>query len=193
MSERRISRTPRLLAAATLACAVALPGSAAVATMADQFINEVYDPRELFYAGMDRDFWVIVQGNPYATPKAELDSAVISAMAQTRVGRFSNFTTTPDDSARRAYRVVLQMGGATVNGYSLCKTDPQSLASDQAVTGPVSITYCLGGTPMTQVVTTLDGVANAGDPQFESRIKQAVTALFPLNNPNAPRSGVFDD
>ncbi len=193
MSERRTSRTPRLLAAALLACATALPGSAALATMTDQFVNEVYDPRELYYAGMDRDFWVIVQGNPYATPKTEFDSAVIAAMAQTRVGRFSNFTTSPDDSARRAYRVVLQVGGATVSGYSICKTDPASLVSDQAVSGPVSLTYCLGGTPMTQVVTNLDGIQNAGDPQFESRIKQAVTALFPLNNPNAPRSGVFDD
>jgi hypothetical protein len=151
-----------------------------------QQLSPNYDPGELFFAGDDRDFWTVILGNPFAAPKPVVDRAILDAMATTRWGRRTNFTTVPDESARRAYRIVLLINGSTRSGYRICAYAPDRPLGPGPQGGKVRVaaTYCRGEKPLSQTAGSVDA-HGPEDPEFRQFIRQLMVNLLPPTNPEA--------
>jgi hypothetical protein len=153
-----------------------------------QHLSDNYDPNELHYAGDDRDFWTVVLGNPFGAPQQVVDGAVTDAMSDTRWGKRTHFTTTPDDSARTSYRIIMLINGNTATGQRICGYHPdQPLGpGDHGSKVHVVATFCRGAYALTQAVGSVDA-AGVDDPEFRRFIRQLMANLLPMENPNRPR------
>jgi hypothetical protein len=153
-----------------------------------QHLSDGYKPNEMHYAGDNRDFWTLVLGNPFGTPQQVVDGAVTDAMSDTRWGKRTNFTTTPDDSARTTYRIIMLINGNTATGQRICGYHPdQPLGpGDHGSKVHVVATFCRGGYALTQAVGKVDA-DGADDPEFRQFIRQLMANLLPMRNPNRPR------
>lgn len=189
MSGRLFRPLALALGVATLATAAWLGAAPAQAfSISYQDLSDNYDPNELHYAGDDRDFWTVVLGNPFGVPQPVVDAAVTDAMADTRWGRRTNFTTTPDDSARTSYRIIMLINGNTAAGNRICGYQQGGPLGPGDHGGKVHVvaTYCRGAYPLTQAVGSVDA-AGVGDPEFRQFIRQLMVNLLPPDNPNRPR------
>jgi len=184
----------RLVRPLALACGVAMLAAALPAatpaqafTISYQHLSDNYDPNELHYAGDDRDFWTVVLGNPFGAPQQVVDGAVTDAMSDTRWGKRTHFTTTPDDSARTSYRIIMLINGNTATGDRICGYHDQPLGpGDHGSKVHVVATYCRGAHALTQAVGSVDA-GGVDDPQFRKFIRQLMINLLPPQNPNRPR------
>jgi hypothetical protein len=173
---------------AVMAVGLLLTAPAQAFKISYQQLSPNYDPSELFYAGDDRDFWTIILGNPFNAPKPAVDRSILDAMASTRWGKRTNFTTTPDDTARRAYRIIVLINGATATGYQICAYYPDRPLGPGRYGGEISVvaTYCRGESPLTQATGTVDATG-PDDPDLRQFIRQLMVNLLPPFNPNQPK------
>ena len=191
MNKRLTKSTALACGAAMLAVAALIGATPAHAfKISYQYFSEVYDPHELGYAGDDRDFWTVVLGNPFGTSKPALDKIVTDAMASTRIGKRTRFTTTPNDSARTAYRIIMLINGNTKTGYRICDYSPDRPLGPGNHNGKIEVvaTYCRGSSPLTQAAGTVSA-SGADDPEFRQFIRQLMANLLPTQNPERPRGG----
>ncbi|MFQ5953846.1 MAG: hypothetical protein ACE5JZ_02130 [Kiloniellales bacterium] len=188
MTKRLVLHLLLACGAAVMAAAAVLGPSPAKAFKIVQSVYDSYDPFEMHYAGDDRDFWTVVLGNPFPAPKPVVDSALTAAMATTRWGKRTNFTTTPDDSARRVYRIVMLLNGNTLTGYRICGYYPDRPLGPGAHDGKIHVvaTFCRGQQPLSQAVGSTDA-ATPNDPEFRKFVRQLMANLLPTHNPQRPR------
>lgn len=85
----------------------------------------------LSYAGAERDFNVVVVGNPFGDDKAAVDKVVTDALNRQFAYLNGNFTTSPGDSARSAYKMVAVFDPRQINTHDLC-ADPASAGGGPA-------------------------------------------------------------
>jgi len=143
-----------------------------------------YRPQQFAYAAGGRDLRVDLQGNPFAMPKDEFDSAVTDAMQGAHFGQPTNFTTTPRDSAREGYRVRLLFNGPTASsGRIICAGEP-AVVGPSPESGNVRLlaAFCNAEYPLSYLSAHVGGIRDAHDPAFRDFMRDVTTNLFPPQN-----------
>jgi hypothetical protein len=140
-----------------------------------------YTQGEVAYAAADRDLRVVVHGNPFGMEPQALGRLVTDSMQNRIMGVRTNFTTTPNETARRDYRVVLVFN-ATENllNSSLCSMNAFATAPPG---GPIVLqgAFCRGSGALTSATGWLDEVQAPTDPAFRQFISDMTVSLFPAH------------
>ncbi|WP_029008051.1 hypothetical protein [Azospirillum halopraeferens] len=162
-------------------CAITLWGCAGGRVVADH-PAPAYTPGEVAYAASDRDLAVVLHGAPPGTDPATLGPAVTAAMQGRIMGVRTNFTTTPGESARPDYRVVMAFNPVEpLLSSALCASGPVPTRAPAAAGGGlvVEAAFCRGGGALTAARGTLESSAGPDDPEFRGLIGDITFALFP--------------
>lgn len=182
----------KAFAAAALSLAI-LGGCAAGGVTATYVYNDpIYSPDWFAYAASGRDLRVIIRGNPTVTETEAFGDAVIAAMNARHAGPPTNFTTTPSDSARKPFRVVMLFGSGYVSGRAACTSPETAAASHPGGALSLNAAFCHGERPLNSVRVTVDSLSSAGDPILGDMVSAAMRQIFPLkdfnqqNDPNNP-------
>lgn len=168
----------RGLAILTLVMAGGLVGCTNERVVAD-IPSAAYTASEVSYAGGDRDFWVIVQGNPFTVDQQQLDQAVTDRMRNRILGMRTNFTTAPNETARKLYRVVFVFNPSE-------NTLKSELCSRERIPtlppgGPIVLlgAFCRGTGALTTATGWLDRPQGLSDDDFRHLISDMTYSLFP--------------
>lgn len=184
MNHRRNIAALALLAA-TAACA---PGEVRVT---HPEIRSQYTRSEVFYAFDGRDAEVVVNGSPFVGG-ASAAAATTAVMNRVPVGPRTTFTTTPGETARRPYRVVLAYAPAIpLTGSGLCgqPTLPTRPPGGEEVS--LQGALCHGPNLLSGAYATSGPVQGPDDPRFGLLVAQLTRALFPAENPDLGCSPTF--
>ncbi len=143
-----------------------------------------YRPQQFAYAAGGRDLEADIQGNPFAMPKEEFDSAVTGAMRGAHFGQPTNFTTTPDYSAREGYRVRLLFNGPGASSGRIVCAGGAAVVGPSPESGNVRLlaAFCNGEYPLSYLSAHVSGIEDAHDPAFRDFMRQVTTNLFPPQN-----------
>lgn len=124
---------------------------------------------------------VVIVGNPFGLERAVFERAVTDAMQGRNLGQPTNFTTTPDSSAHKNYRVVMIFNPPTdLTGTQACQPDPP-VVSPRATGGgrlDVFAVFCHTTEVMTQLAAAVPAAAGPNDPMFVELVGQTTRALF---------------
>ena len=164
-------------------------GGCGGATITSTAYNVPPSGPELFrYAAVGRDFRTEIHGNPSAAPKQVFEAAVIDAMQGNTWGRPTNFTTTPSQTAREDYRVVMIFSGdRSYGGKAACgSVDAASLAP---VGGSVKLqaAFCYRDRMLSQSHVAFEPFGAIEGSDLDFAVSQAILQLFPLREPNRGR------
>lgn len=145
-------------------------------------------PEYFRYAAVGRDFRTEIHGNPSAAPKRVFEAAVIDAMQGHTWGRPTNFTTTPSETARDGYRVVMVFSGdRSYGGKAACGgVDAASLAP---VGGRIELqaAFCYRDRMLSQSHVAFEPFGAIEGSDLDFAVSQAILQLFPLREPNSGR------
>lgn len=143
-----------------------------------------YTLQEVVYAANDRDLRVVLHGQPFSGGAEALARAVLPSMQNRIMGVRTTLTTTPNDSARPDYRVVLVFN-ATGNlpSWGVCRDDavptlpPTTPPPDGTLV--VQGAFCRGGGALTTATGWLDNPKGLDDPGLRQLIGDMTVSLFP--------------
>lgn len=151
-----------------------------------------YTGAEVSYAASDRDLRVVIHGNPFGIDQQRFEQLVTDNMQNRILGVRTNFTTTPNQSARPLYRVVMAFNPAEtmLNSY-LCSGQPIRTSPPG---GPIVVqgAFCRGGGSLTSATGWLDRPQGPADPDFRSLISDMTFSLFPTYRSESNCSGGID-
>ena len=174
--------------ASALALCVAAAACSNERVTADQ-PSPAYTAGEVAYAAADRDLRVVIYGNPFGMGAQSFGQLVTDNMQTRIIGVRTNFTTTPNQTARPDYRVVFAFNPAQtmLNSY-LCSGQPiQTSPPGGAIV--VQGAFCRGGGSLTSATGWLDRPQGPADPDFKALISDMTFALFPTRRAEADCSG----
>ncbi len=137
-----------------------------------------YTLSEVSYAASNRDLRVVLHGNPFNSDAQALAQAVLPSMQERVFGVNTNLTTTPNETARPDYKVVLAFNVAeNRTNYSLCGDGP---IPTRPPGGPIIVqgAFCRGGA-FTTATGWLDDPKGPDDPDFRQLISDMTFSLFP--------------
>ncbi|CAO3400340.1 hypothetical protein [Azospirillum palustre] len=141
--------------------------------------TSAYTRSEVAYAASDRDLRVVLHGNPFGLTPDRFAEKVLPHMQDRVFGVKTNLTTTPNDTARRDYKVVLAFNVSenTLNS-ALCTEGPIPTAPPG---GPIIVqgAFCRSGGALTSATGWLDRPQGPDDPDFRSLISDMTFSLFP--------------
>lgn len=128
-----------------------LPALALVVVLAGCEINRVVPggPRD-FYASTEvgaawggRDAWVKIDGNPFPIDQRSFETTVLDTLQKTWHRQPTHFTTTPDESANRNYKLVVVFNVAEApSSQALCGEQPLETEPPQTDRILVRIAFC---------------------------------------------------
>ena len=168
----------KLVGLAAVTLAIGLGGCTNERVVAD-IPSAAYTASEVSYAGGDRDFWVIVQGNPFTVDQQQLDQAVTERMRNRIMGVRTNFTTRPNETARKLYRVVFVFNPSeTTMKSELCSRDRIPTLPPG---GPIVMlgAFCRGTGALTTATGWLDRPQGLNDEDFRHLVSDMTYSLFP--------------
>ena len=180
-------------------------GSAVLAACVNERVtasapSSMYTPGEAVYAASDRDMRVVVLGNPFGMDPQAFGRLVTDNMQGRIMGVQTHFTTTPNQSARPDYSVVLAFNPAeTTLSSALCTGQPiPTMPPGVPPGGPITVqgAFCrgtgflgligqqgfigiLGGGALTTASGWLDHPKGPDDPAFRALVSDMTFALFP--------------
>lgn len=168
------------LSALAVLAALALPGAASAATITDEYVFHQYDPGEVRAMTQDRDFPVVVIGNPTTAPQTVFESRLMQILRQDLQGLRTRPTTMPV-ADNWGYRLVLMFNtDSGALGRTLCG-DLTSVAAVPA-TGDgemkVSAALCRGKDPMSAAFAR-SGATSLDDPSAGQTFAELTAVLFP--------------
>ncbi len=186
-SQRRVA-----LAAVALTVGLGLSGCAERVVAGDP--SPAYTLPEVVYAANDRDFRVVLHGLPFGGDATRFAKAVLPSMQDRIMGVRTTLTTTPNDTARPDYRVVL-IFNATGNlpSWSVCQEGavptlpPGVLPPDGTLV--VQGAFCRGGGAFTTATGWLDQPKGPEDPNFRQLISDMTVSLFPTRRADQTCAG----
>ena len=188
-----------LLSAIGVVCGallLALPAPAAIITNEDVHLQ--YDYSEFYAIAGNREFEVVVRGNPTNVPQEQFEARLMQILAQAfRTTRTLPVTHPVTPGVRPHYRLVLVFNlGSGELGRTLCG-NLDSIVPGNNLPGQlnVSAAYCRNGDPMTEAFART-GAASLDDPAAASLFSELVSVLFPnrpglLPNRNMWNNGFF--
>jgi hypothetical protein len=131
------------------------------------------------YAAADRDMKVVTEGNPFAMPDDAFAQAVAAAMQGHNEVHRTNFTTSPNDTARERYRVVFAFDPPVgISNHEPCRRPIESIGhtSERMV---VQAAFCEGSSALTAArgnAPRMDGPDSAA---FQVLVAGMTKRLFP--------------
>lgn len=174
----------RSLAAAALVGGLSLTGCAGVGSVVPGSADMSDVRSELTYAASGRDLRTEIVGNPFHSDQATLNTSVTGAMNEAIQFVRTNFTTSPNQTARPDYRMLVVFN-PTDNPLSslLCSHGPFK-------TGPatgnlqVMVAFCRDSGTLSSATGWISGVTDPNAPAFRSLIMDATRTTFPAQNQN---------
>ncbi len=158
-----------------------------------------YDPSEASTAGGgDRQMQLVVLGNPFDIPQAQLEKAVIDAMQASSFGVPINFAVKPENpDSSRPYRVVLAFNPDTIRDPAKLCTMGDGLKTTASAGGRLTLmgAFCSTDIYLSHGIARAGDLAVPGSETFNDMVFQLKTSLFPSQNPHdqsagdAPRPG----
>lgn len=152
-----------------------------------------YSPLEASAAGGgERQMRLVVLGNPFDTPQAQFESAVIAAMQSTAFGVPINFAADPENpDPSRPYRVVLAFNPEGINDPGkLCEAgDGVTTASTPGGDVTVMGAFCSTNSYLSHAIARAGEVGGPGSETFADMIFQLKTSMFPSRNPHDQSAG----
>ena len=148
--------------------------------------SSAYTLSEVSYGAGNRDLRVVLHGDPFGLPPERFAEKVLPHMQNRVAGVKTNLTTTPNETARRYYKVVLAFNVAeTMLNSSLCTDGPIPTSPPG---GPIVVqgAFCRSGGALTSATGWLDRPQGPDDPDFRNLISDMTFALFPSR-----RAGLF--
>ncbi|HEY0833280.1 MAG TPA: hypothetical protein VGE72_05160 [Azospirillum sp.] len=142
-------------------------------------ISPAYTAAEVAYAASDRDLRVVIHGNPLGGSPQAFARTVTDAMQNKIIGVRTNFTTTPNASARPDYAVVLAFNPAeTMLNSALCRGGgiPTKPVGGTLI---VQSAFCRAGGALTSATGWLDEPRGLDDPALRELIAGLTFSLFP--------------
>lgn len=174
----------RYFAAAALVGGLSLAGCAGVGSVVPGSADMTDVRSELVYAASDRDLRTEIVGNPFHSDQATVNAAVTSAMNGAIQFVRTNFTTTPNKTARPDYRMLVVFNPAD-NPLSslLCSHGP---FQTRPATGnmQVMVAFCRDSGTLSSATGWISGVTDPNAPAFRSLIMDATRTTFPAQNEN---------
>ena len=173
----------RFATAASLAMALMLGACSGSRVVSDN-VSTAYSPLEFSAAAGGRDLATEVYGNPFPMDQTSFDQTVTDLMQGKHFGPPTHFTTTPDASANRLYKVVMVFNPAeNIVNTRICGGGP--IATDNQPGQPIRLqaAFCRGGT-LTSTNGWAPAVASPQEPAFRDLITDTTFELFPLRDPN---------
>lgn len=137
-----------------------------------------YTLSEVSYAASNRDLRVVLHGNPFGLDAQSFAEKVLPSMQGRVFGVRTNLTTTPNDTARPDYKVVLAFNPAeTMMNSGVCTNGP---IPTRPPGGPIVVqgAFCRGGA-LTSATGWLDNPKGPDDPDFRQLISDMTFSLFP--------------
>lgn len=138
-----------------------------------------YTRSEVVYAASDRDLRVVLHGNPFGLPPDRFAEAVLPHMQNRVLGVRTNLTTTPNDTARRDYKVVLAFNVVeNMLNSALCADGPIPTSPPGGAI-VVQGAFCRSGAALTSATGWLDRPQGTDDSDFRNLISDMTFSLFP--------------
>lgn len=149
--------------------------------LTQQEISPVYRAGEFAYAGAGRDLRVVVAGAPFGGNRVEFDKAVTGYMQGNHWGQATNFTTTPGETVRDSYHVVMLFNPPkTFPGMKLCREKPADLPSEARDDGVVLFAaFCRRNESLTEIKGYIGSAGGPADPNFGDLVAAVTQGLFP--------------
>lgn len=188
----RTPRNPHVAALLPLLAATALAACTGVTvSRVDHAVQ--YDALEAGAAGGgDRQMQVVVLGNPFDTPQAQLNRSVIAAMQQSSFAVPINFALDPaNPDPGRPYRVVMAFNPAALRDPGkLCAAD-EGLETGKSGDGNITLmaAFCSTDSYLSHGIARAGEVGGAGSETFDEMIFQLTASLFPGRNPHDQSAG----
>ena len=140
-------------------------------------------PSVFRYAAAGRDFRTMIYGNPTVASKDAFDDAVIAAMQGRNWGPRTNFTTTPSENAREAYRVVMIFSGDRYfGGDAACRDVDESALAPVSDWVELQSAFCFRDQALSYAHVRTAAFRAPDDPRLGDAVSQAVLHLFPLRD-----------
>lgn len=178
----------RAVFATTLGLNLLLGGCVVGSRVVESHASPIYSLSEFSYAAGGRDLRTVVQGNPFGGPFGCDDPAfgrtVTAIMQGKHAGPPTRFTTTPGESARPLYRVMMVFNPAeTIPSADLCahetlRTKPARTKPATAEPIELQAAFCRGSSTATAVTGYLPGATSPEDPLFRTLVADATMALL---------------
>ena len=149
-----------------------------------------YNRAELFNAADGRDMPTAVVGNPFGTRQEVFEATVTRVMNGVPIGPRTRFTTTPNETARGNFRVVMLFNPAANVSSELMCTNPDPAPTPGMGTAPGAVNtdrlnlqsaFCQGGVLFSSAYGWADRVQGPDDPRFARLIQRIMLATFPPN------------
>ena len=146
--------------------------------------REQWSRAKLGYAAAQGAMLTEIRGNPFTTPKAQLDKTVTETMYGAHFGPLVRFVTENEapQGLKSPYRVVMLFNPEeTTNSKELCAGDP---APGAGTLGSVKIAaaVCAKDLMETSIWGKVAEVSGPDDPGFKALIRQMTMQLFPHQN-----------
>lgn len=167
-------------------CALALlAGCADLPLVYNQSVANVYNPTEFGYGAGRRDLTTVIRGDPFDMGQERFADAVIEVLNRHEPRpQPTNFTTTPGESARPAYRVLLLFDApAAVSRLEVCRGSSAVPQVDPGDEVRVTAAFCRSGGALSSLTAEIGQVEGVDDPAFDRLIGQVVALLFPTTDP----------
>ena len=154
--------------------------------LTQQEISAVYTSNDFAYAAAGRDLRVVVVGNPFGGDRAEFDNAVTGYMQGNHWGQATNFTTTPGETARESYYVVMLFNPPkSFPGAKLCREKPADLPTEARDSGVMLFgAFCLSNKSLTEIKGYIETAGGPADPNFGDLVASVTQGLFPPKRRN---------
>jgi hypothetical protein len=175
-----------VLAFALAACAPGGGSGGAVTTKIDY--STLYKPSLFQWVGDGRDVPVVIYGNPTPEPPDIWNRAVTDAMNRSTWMRSANFTTTPNETQRGNFFVVLIFGAtSTMGSAAACQgaIDPTALGPVDGRTAILGA-FCNNARWVTTARVTVNAITSSSAPQLQTGMNQMMIRLLPRYDPNRP-------
>ena len=145
------------------------------------------------YAGADRDMRVIIVGNPFSAPKAEVDRVIVENMQGRNNGPTTNFTTTPSENVREGYPIVMMFDPPRgMLKDDICGDTGKLMPEPPGDRIRLLTGFCAGDELLTWVAASISRVATPSDPAFGNMVSQSIRNLIPPGDDD-PDGGTRDN
>ncbi len=143
-----------------------------------------WDPSKLSYAAGQGALLTEVRGNPFNTPKAQVDKAITDTMYAAHFGPTVPFVTEKPQDYKSPYRVVILFNpDTTLDSDKLCNEDPQPGAKAQGEIR-IAAALCAQDVHETSVWGSVGQTSGPESAEFQALIRSMTAQLFPRENPN---------
>ncbi|MBP2227203.1 hypothetical protein J2847_000483 [Azospirillum agricola] len=152
-----------------------------------------YTLSEVAYAASERDLRVVLIGDPFGLDPQSFAAKVLPSMQNRVFGVKTTLTTTPNETARPDYKVVLAFNIAnTTLSSAICGDAP---IPTRPPGGPIVVqgAFCRGGGALTSATGWLDRPQGPDDRDFQYLISDMTFSLFPTRQANDTRCGGTPD